>query len=112
MAKTKWEKHILTSQIIEGQVNHDTVTLMTAYHLLSDKFCAFSVLDLLWVLTEGFVSFFKFHVQVCLSYKLKFVEMNTEVSQFTTGLEKGFVKNFLFEVTFIFCFMFTSFPLL
>ena len=34
-------------------------TLKTVYFLLSDKFCAFSVLDLLWNLTKGFVSFFK-----------------------------------------------------
>ena len=35
------------------------VTLKTVYYLLSDKFCAFSVLDLLWNLTKGFVSFFQ-----------------------------------------------------
>ena len=35
------------------------VTLKTVYYLLSDKFCAFSVLDLLRKLTKGFVSFFQ-----------------------------------------------------
>ena len=48
------------------------VTLKTAYYLLSDKFCAFSVLDLL--------------------FRLKFVKINTKVHYFTTGLEKVFVK--------------------
>ena len=35
------------------------VMLKTVYYLLSDKFCAFSVLDLLRKLTKGFVSFFQ-----------------------------------------------------
>ena len=63
------KKHIPASQIIEGWVNHDTLSRSRLYYLLWDKFCAFSVLDLLWNLTKGFVSFF-----------LSFLNINTEVN--------------------------------